>query len=260
MVGLLATTAVLAWSGCGLVSAPDRDKIPLSSAGGSGGTGMGGAGGAECTSATDCTAATDCLVASCDDGMCISTPDAAGEACSENSGVMCNGTGACVGCIDNDDCATLEVCDDNSCVAGPCANGVQDGMETGVDCGGPDCEAGCALGEVCLDTTDCASLFCDNGMCASCSGSQDCSFVDYCFGGNCIPKELDGTPCSGVGECLNGSCTDGFCCASPCAGTCQSCGTTGMEGSCVNYTQGTDPENECAGPMVCTGGSGCEMP
>ena len=67
----------------------------------------------------------------------------------------------------------------------------------------------------------------------------------------------NGQRCSEAGQCVSGFCSDGFCCDGGCAGTCQSCGLSGMEGSCQAVPAGQDPRNQCAEePLVSCGQDG----
>jgi plastocyanin len=74
---------------------------------------------------------------------------------------VCDGAGACVGCVDGADCASA-VCTGNVCQAPTCSDGVRNGSETGVDCGG-SCPA-CA-GSTCAADVDCASGMCFASRC-----------------------------------------------------------------------------------------------
>jgi hypothetical protein len=67
---------------------------------------------------------------------------AAGQDCSADGGNVCDGSGVCVECLEDDHCEPFYLCDTalGQCEPGPCADGVQNGDETGVDCGGPVCD------------------------------------------------------------------------------------------------------------------------
>ena len=159
---LAAAGAVLA-IGCGIIAAPDRDKIPALSQGGSSGTGGGasgggGAGGAECVTADDCTNATECQTATCEEGACVLINND-GDTCSQG---YCDG-GDCEQCLIDEHCPGSATCNMASklCEGGDdCENRALDPMETDVDCGGPDCDP-CSNGQTCLAFSDCSSGYCD---------------------------------------------------------------------------------------------------
>ncbi|UCD04242.1 MAG: hypothetical protein JSW73_01220 [Candidatus Woesearchaeota archaeon] len=72
----------------------------------------------------------------------------------------------------------------------------------------------------------------------------------------------NGESCSYEYECLSGYCEDRVCCSSSC-GVCQACNINGSKGNCSNYTQGSDPDNECStaecGIGYCNGFGTCEV-
>ncbi len=124
------------------------------------------------------------------------TPRAPKYPCAQNGGKVCNGAGACVGCVDNADCTLPSTCGGgnpgtpNACgctkktcaqlgltcgsaadgcgVGGTvaCNDGVTNGNETDVDCGGGGgCSAKCGVGKACAGDSDCASAKCLGGIC-----------------------------------------------------------------------------------------------
>ena len=173
----LAGSAVLAGlllgtGGCELITSPDRSKIEPTGGGGAGGeTGGGGSGGMPtggggtgggCVPVDDKKECTDDV---CDaNGMPVSNPKTAGDACTEGGGSVCDGNGNCVECLQDANCTAPQVCDDkNMCVDPTCRDGKLNGSETDQDCGGPDCPA-CVDGKVCVTGTDCESGVCaDDG-------------------------------------------------------------------------------------------------
>src|SRR5579862_4079385 len=116
---------------CGTANAPQGTSCTDN-----GGTRCDGAGQCvQCGVAGDCPATgTVCLTNTCNAGTCGSVNAAAGTACADHGGVVCDGTG--------------------NCVANHCADGIQDVDETDVDCGGPTCAA-CPPGKKCLTQNDC---------------------------------------------------------------------------------------------------------
>jgi hypothetical protein len=157
----------------------------------------------------------------------------AGTACTLNGGGqgVCDGSGDCVGCVNNADCMGADAqCDNGECVA--CDDGVQNGKEDGVDCGGPVCKA--CPGEQCIQGDMCASGFCADqvccdkacdGTCTSCNingkegtcsslplgeddlfGATTCTATKTCNGkGEC--KLKNGQTCTATGDCASGKCS-----------------------------------------------------
>jgi hypothetical protein len=198
--------------------------------------------GGDAESVTDDTdtpgAANDCVTGTCNNGAPESQPVASGAAC---NGGVCNGSGACVECLNDGHCPQeAPSCDtgSNVCVSAECTDGNQNGDETDTDCGGMVC-APCAAGLDCLVDTDCES--------GSCGGDMTCD------------KEQVGAQCAADGDCESGQCEDGVCCATTCNGLCESCNVAGTEGQCVDIPSGSDPDNECAGGAVCDAGV-CKKP
>ncbi|MGH7436488.1 MAG: hypothetical protein ACRENE_12515 [Polyangiaceae bacterium] len=94
-----------------------------------GGDGCTGASCGGCQTSADCPATpTACVSATCTQGVCGTTNAAAGTACSDNGGIVCDGKGICT--------------------SSHCSDGVQDGDETAKDCGGATCPA-CDVGSTC---------------------------------------------------------------------------------------------------------------
>jgi hypothetical protein len=56
----------------------------------------------------------DCTVEGCANGVATTGPADAGTPCGDNGGLVCDGDGACVGCVDGTDCPS-GVCDDGAC-------------------------------------------------------------------------------------------------------------------------------------------------
>jgi hypothetical protein len=204
---------------------------------------------------------------------------AAGGACDNNGGKLCDGQGRCVECLAPEDCQGDELCEQNHCIPPWCADGQQDHDETGVDCGGGSCPA-CANGKACLQAPDCQSLFCDHqggsggsasgdpGVCSVCTNEDDCAEapLTYCKAGSCVPKKMNGDICVGANECQSGACPghDGVCCNVACDQICKAClaAKTGLAtGSCGAVVHAEDPDGECddlVGPVSCgANGTGC---
>jgi uncharacterized delta-60 repeat protein len=107
-----------------------------------------------------------CTVDACANGQLTHTPALAGAACAENGGDRCDGQGACVSCLSNDQCTGDAICASGACVPQTCNDNVKNGAETDVDCGGATC-ASCAVAKQCGQHADCASGLCAAGVCAT---------------------------------------------------------------------------------------------
>ena len=144
--------------GPGSSGSDDGSSGPISgsSSEGSSSTGDGG-----CKAPADCPQPGECLVATCEQGVCGQAPEPMGVMCSDG---QCDGSGSCVECLADADCASL-VCEAGACAAPACDDGVLNGDESDVDCGG-SCE-GCALGEGCGGPGDCLSDTCSAGVCVA---------------------------------------------------------------------------------------------
>lgn len=110
---------------------------------------------------------------------------AAGAACAQGGGTVCDGQGTCVECVTGANCAS-GVCAQNHCASSSCADGVKNGGETSVDCGGAACVP-CTAGKGCSKNTDCADGSCVAGACtAICAattgkdGGESASVVTSC--------------------------------------------------------------------------------
>ncbi|MSP24190.1 MAG: hypothetical protein EXR75_03300 [Myxococcales bacterium] len=126
----------------------------------------------------------------CDAGAASNPPLSVGKICNEDGGAICDGDGACVGCLEDAACTPPETCGgsgvDGFCGCKPttcaasgltcgfgaddgcgkplaCNNAKKDGGETDLDCGGPpsSCAVRCAAGKGCFKNSDCASRACD---------------------------------------------------------------------------------------------------
>ena len=165
-----------------------------------------------------------CTVDGCSAGRPTAEPAAAGTACSQNGGNVCDGAGECVECVTNADCTDPQqpLCDtaSNTCMPIDCTNAVKDGDETDVDCGGL-CPP-CADLQMCLAGLDCQSGVCTDGVCQvpNCDdGVENGLETDVdCGGGTCDkcgpdkgcddPEDCVGGECTGMGGTCIPNCTD----------------------------------------------------
>jgi plastocyanin len=153
-----------------------------------------------------------CTVDACDDGDATHEPSAPRTECDVDDGVMCDGDGACVDCVDETDCVGDDMCQAGLCVPAECMNEEQDGDETDEDCGGGEC-APCGPGLSCMEETDCAGGDCggDDTCVANCDdGVQNNTEVDTDCGPGCDPCG-DGSDCSADEHCDSGMCYAGSC-------------------------------------------------
>lgn len=135
-----------------------------------------------------------------------------GQPCLTSTGIVgvCDGMGACAGCLDDGDCPDplFDRCYNHVCVS--CGDNTQNGGETGVDCGG---SCGACLGAACTADAECASDECvfTNAMpvkvCCDAPCDGECEQCDP-LTGSCVPvpwgKE-DVETCNSAGEACNGS-------------------------------------------------------
>jgi hypothetical protein len=145
-------------------------------------------------------------------------------------------------------------------------NGFDDDCDGSTDEGNPGGGSPCAtglLGQCSAGTTACVSstIQCVQNQSSS---PETCDGIDNdCDGsvddGVCLPN---GAACTTSSECTSTSCVDGVCCNTACAGTCQACSAvkkgSGIDGTCGNIANLTDPDNECTGAQTCNGSGACQ--
>jgi hypothetical protein len=198
-----------------------------------------------CVMASDCAAqASLCKVNTCASNTCGTMNAPADTTCSDNGGVVCDGSGTC---------ASMH-----------CADNVKDADETDIDCGGASCSP-CANTKGCMVATDCASGFCSGTTCTACAMDADCASGKWCDlsnnGGTCTKTANQGGACSAGDQCASGHCVDGVCCDTACNGTCQACtmALTGQaDGTCANETAGKPaPAGQCSANGACGNTGNC---
>ncbi|MEM7437837.1 MAG: hypothetical protein AAF436_22000, partial [Myxococcota bacterium] len=179
----------------------------------------------DCLQANDCPPSLSaCETPRCDaEGSCGTDFVSAGTPCDATG--VCNGSGACVECVDADDCAddgnscTKAVCNAGVCSATPLANGVTC-LISGTQ------EAGLCDGGTCVDV--CSGVVCDDGNpCTVDSGCDD----GVCSATNVTPGDR--------GECANGL----FCTAS------QTCSECAIRSNCDTGNPCTD--SDCRADNTC---------
>ena len=156
-----------------------------------------------------------CLTKTCTMGCCGTAHASAGTSCTDNGGLVCNGSGSCIGVVVGQTCSVDSNCLSNACdatsskcIGNQCADHRQDGAETDVDCGGNSCLA-CTGSKKCLGDNDCTSNACDatsltcvSNQCADHRLDGNESDVD-CGGGTC-PRCTMGEMCNSNFDCQAG--------------------------------------------------------
>ncbi|HEY3358552.1 MAG TPA: choice-of-anchor D domain-containing protein [Polyangia bacterium] len=211
----------------------------------------------------------------------------------DNGTTSCNGTACVPVCTPGfGDCNgnVADGCETNLSgvtFCGACANDSQ--CPTGFYCTGTQCEKRHTTGVGCGANKECATGFCADGVCCdgacdtACRACNQIGNVGTCTNlpafatdnspagaclapnacdGNGACKQVNGYACpNGAADCASGNCVDGVCCNSTCTGQCQACSAakkgSGADGTCGNIAANTDPDQECAGGLTCTGGGAC---
>lgn len=266
-----ALVALLVFAaGCNLLGGPDfyiADNYYATTAVGSGGatgtsseTGLTGTvtSGAEVGPSSSGSGTHECDTSSCQehlkdpacgDVLCIAAQCATvfkdkGSPCTDLAHPYCDGQGACVACLANDDCkgqtllpfcATAIgacvactnddpcmkdglVCLDFACKTPACKNGAKDGSESDIDCGGT-C-APCGSGKACGAGADCATGLCDSTtkVCI-CNDQGQCPSNQYCDVGKkaCVNLKSESAKCGNGYECDSATCSTSWTCwPTPC--------------------------------------------
>jgi len=193
----------------------------------------------------------ECTIDKCQNGVAKNTPAPAGQACSEAGGKKCDGSGACLECLQPSDCASKVCTIAGECAPEACDDGVKNGDETDIDCGG-SCGATCLTNKACSSAADCLNKVC-SGMPKKCAaptcmdGFKNGDETDVDCGGAC------GATCGPAQSCSkNGDCKGGTCTGSTCAESCS-------DGTLNNSEKGVD----CGGPIClngCETGAPCDVP
>jgi hypothetical protein len=154
--------------------------------------------------------------------------------------VNCNGIGQCGLFANGAACTLAAECSSGFCVDGVCCNTACSGLCQACS----NAKTGGASG-TCGNVT--ANTDPDNECATECNGAGAC-------------EAPNGTACTLASQCQSGFCVDGFCCGTVCSGLCQACSAAkngGVNGTCGNVTNATDPDNECAGVTTCNGAGAC---
>ncbi len=234
IAGSALSAAALAF-GCG----PDWDALDPSLGSSSGSTGGAGGTGGGTTNSTSSTSAgcpslddgKECTQDACVNSVAQHTPIAAGLACSQG-GNVCDGKGACVGCLAPADCPGADT---------PCAKRACDGTTCGTDlvtAGAPCSENG---GTKCDGKGSCVACLAD----ADCGTTTACA-VYTCTAGACpaAPNLAPGTPCGASAVCDGG-------------GACVTCqGTSTQSFTSANVPQTAASNGTAISTLAVTGAAG----
>jgi cysteine-rich repeat protein len=166
--------------------------------------------------------------------------------CSDGTGALCDGSGACVECVDPGDCSS-GVCQANACVPPTCLDAIKNGSETDIDCGGADCNP-CADAKACAVADDCESGVCAAAVCQAptcADGVKNDVETDVdCGGGTCSPCGFN-EGCAQDSDCVGGSCSGTLCLA-----------------TCTDQEKNANETDvDCGGPMCgpCDAGKTCAV-
>ena len=216
-----------------------------------------------CTANANCsTNPTACKtgITSCQTGapVCVDFGNkSAGSAC--GTGMVCNGSGACVACSAGQTCTT----NPSTCYTGmtSCATGMQicvDGMvkTPGTNCGTNQvCNANgqctlCTAGQTCATNPRAA---CVNGITSCSTGVQTCGDDTNKAAGTACGSNM---VCNGSGTCV--ACTAGNACSTnpaPCKIGVTSCATGAM--TCADGPGNVPGGTSCGSNLVCDGSGFC---
>lgn len=217
----LAILASMLGGGCELIAFADRSSIGGGagadpsfelSAGVSNDASAGATcseGGVACSSPAECaTPASDCIVPTCDDGCCGTTTLGQGEVC---VGGMCDGQGACVQCLMNENCNLPQPtkCIVNTCTAHQCGTGFAGEGKPCNDHGGVMCN-GMGKCVQCNADVDCPGNACnDDKVCVpvTCADhTLDLGETDVDCGGDLCPPCADYKLCHQNSDCISKLC------------------------------------------------------
>ncbi len=154
------------------------------------------------------------------------------------AGWVCDGFGGCAA-LPGEPCGRHK-----DCLAGACADGL---------CCDRNCDRPCERCDLPGRVGACAPIPFGEDPDLECAGAGACNGAGAC-------ARPDGETCISRFDCLSRMCVDGVCCADECDGPCRFCTPPGSPGSCRPHPRGTDPEDDCAGRLVCDGTGGCVAP
>ena len=231
----------------------------------------------------DCpTPTTACAPAVCTGSACGTTKAAAGTTCTDSSGKVCDGNGACVACLGAGDCPASTttcatptcksnacgadyaavgtgcsdhggvVCDGKgACVVAQCMDLVNDADETDKDCGG-SCPA-CTVGLACKVPADCATgTACAMNVCTAITCTANAPANGTVNGGTTAATLAYGA--AATYACKTAYALKGT--APTCGGTAIPGALSGAEPTCAPVDCGAAPSVTNAGAPTVAGGVG----
>ena len=167
-----------------------------------------------------------CTAEGCEGGAPVHPFQPAATACSNGvGGTECDGKGACVACIADNECGVDTVCVQHSCLGGACAlafapTGTDTGAQTAGDCHKAICDGhGGAASEVDLadlpaaSANPCLAVSCQDGVPGHppFAAGTVCGQAKTCDGtGTCV-QCLQASDCGQNSECQTWSCNAGQC-------------------------------------------------
>lgn len=148
-----------------------------------------------------------CTAEVCDGGAPSRPPRPLNTACT-SGGLYCDGSGACVECNVNGQCASM-ICAaaTHTCAAPTCTDMVKNGAETDTDCGGGTCPV-CGPGLACVANGDCSGGACHptTRVCAP----------------TCNDTQSPGSTCTSYCTCMMATCSGKFASMAACISACAS--------------------------------------
>ena len=170
-----------------------------------------------CLDASSCPGQAECTRATCTNGACGTTPEAASKTCGTSLDRHCDGAGNCVECNDQSQCSGASTCRPVACQSNTCQG---TNASKGLACGaGKECDGdgSCKslIGVVCAVAGECLSGYCVDGVCC------DVQCAQFCYA------------CSATGK------------------------AQGSDGTCGPVKDKSDPALECPAAKKCNGSGDC---
>lgn len=194
-----------------------------------------------------------CTSDTCDNGTPKNTNLGPTTSCGAN--LYCDGNGACVGCVNANQCKDPGTCEFATCENGQCkSNNTPAGDEDGNDCDNGDICDGAGNCVECLDDSACTGTrICINNQCTtSCNtGVKDGTETDVDCGGLCMANCAVGKMCKSNGDCTSNLCTNNVCTAAP------SCNDGTKNGSETDIDCGGSCATKCATGKMCMADGDC---
>ena len=191
-----------------------------------------------------------CTDDTCDNGKPMHTNLASSTNCGPSQ--YCDGNGACVGCVNSNQCMDPGTCKSATCDMGVCKP-VNDPSGNGC-MGNKFCDGGGNCVECVADNNCFGTKICINNSCStSCTtGVKDGTETDVDCGGLCMANCANGKGCKNGNDCISGICT-----ASKCAAPGPTCFDGMMNGTESDTDCGGSCALKCAIDDSCNTGADC---